>query len=253
MPQSAANLETSAFQRILVLGIPRAGKTTTCAVSLTETYGNGYVVVCGDKSSLEPAARRVKGFEFDIVRDESDMETVLQLAREGIAREDNPYKWVMVDDLTIYADWLESSLKEASIRQQQAKGNPSAEPNGMRVYNEYKTRLCNLAGRFCDLKCHVVFTGHYQEAPSAMSAQRKRPGVGVWPMLTGQAAQALPLRFRDVIFLEKEEGGRRVFTINPTGVFTPAGCRSIDKDDLIIEASFEAFEQAQKENIIQES
>lgn len=214
--------------------------TTTSVMSLAETYGKGYVVCCGDKNALEPAQRRTKDFAFDIVRDENDMETVIQISRDGVSG--GEYHWVLIDDLTVYAMWLENELREQSARR-----NKTGEADMRQVSPAYCQRLCSLVGRFCDLKAHVVFTGHYQEAPTTLSGQRKKTGFGVWPLLMGQARDQVPLRIRDTIFMEKEEGGRRVFNLNPTGVYTPAGCRSVDQDDLTIDASFKELERVQAE------
>lgn len=241
MPREAADLEISLFQRVLLIGMAGSGKTTTCVASLAECYGKGYVVCCGDQNSLEPARRRTKNFAWDIVRDENDMEAVISLAREGVDR--NEYHWILVDDLTVYAsDFLEPALREASARR-----NKNNEPDARQFSPAYCQRLCSLVGRFCDLKAHVVFTGHYQEFPTTLAGQRAKTGFGIWPLLMGQAKDQVPLRFRDVIFMEKEEGGRRVFCLNPTGVYTPSRCRSVDQDDLTIDASFKELERVQAE------
>lgn len=242
MPQAAAVLEGESWHRMLVLAAAKCGKSTTITTSLAEAYGFGYVVLCGDRSSLRSASRRTQKFFFDIVRNENNMEAVIKDAREGVKV--GKYGWVFVDDFTLYAATLETDLLD---RTRNSKG----EADGRRAYPEYRQRLGNIVGRFFDLKCHVVFSGHYIEAVQLIEGQRDKTGPGIMPMLTGVAREEIPARFHDVVFMEKrkppKEGGdvRRVWMINPSGVWGP-GCRSID-GTLEIDASFKAFDKAMRE------
>lgn len=250
MPQLATQLEKEGFHRILVLGRAKVGKTTTCINSLVACYGLGYVIACGDKSSLEPAARRTKKFEFDIVRSDEDFEAVLKEAREGVKA--SKYAWLLVDDFTLYAGWLEGILRRQSVRGQLDR-NPGAqnvEPDGRRVYPEYRTRLGNTVGRLFDLKCHIVFTGHYIESGQLLDGQRDKTGEGVMPLLTGAAREEIPARFKDVIFMVRnKKTGDREFLISPAGVFEYAyGARSADGENKTIPADFEAFNDWIKES-----
>jgi AAA domain len=221
MPIAASALEKSTYLRVLLMGAAKCGKTTTSIVSLVNAFGLGYVFVCGDESGLEPAVRRTKKFEYDRIRDENDMETAIKEARKGV--KEGRYKWVLVDDFSLYASWLEGALRDAS-----AAANKSGEPDGRRYWPEYKTRLLNIARRLLDVHVHVIFVTHYIEQGSEIEGQRAKSGVGIVPMIGGSAREELPALFKDVVFMEKGKADdSRVFKINPQGVWGP-GCRSID-------------------------
>ena len=220
MPIAASSLERELFLRVLLMGAAKSGKTTSTITSLAP-LGLGYVFVCGDKSGLEPAYRRTTKFEFDLIRSENDMETAIKEAKKGV--KENKYKWICVDDFSLYASWLEGALRDASAAQ-----NKSGEPDGRRYWPEYKTRLLNIVRRLIDAPCHVVFVTHYMEQSQEIDGQRAKSGVGIVPMIGGSAREELPALFKDVIFLEKgKEKDSRIFKINPEGVWGP-GCRSID-------------------------
>jgi hypothetical protein len=239
MPQAAATLERESFHRILILAAPKAGKTTTITIALAEAYGNGYVIECGDKSSLLTASKFTLKFKYDIVRTENSMEACLKDAREGVKT--GQFAWIFVDDFTLYASYLEGDLCDRSR-------NSKGEPDGRRYWPEYRQRLNNIVGRLFDIKAHIVFSGHYIEAPQLIDGQREKTGVGIMPMLAGAAREEIPARFHDVIFMEKrkpkkEEGpSQRIWMINPSGVWGP-GSRSVD-GTLEIDASFKAFDKA---------
>lgn len=232
MPQAASALEREQFLRALVMGSAKIGKSTSIIVSLATAVGPGYVLCCGDKSGMAPAARRTKLFSFDIVRDENDMEACLKEARRGV--KEGEYKWVFVDDVSLYASFLEGALRDAS-----AAASKKNEPDGRRYWPEFKQRLLNIPRRMFDLKAHVIFTSHFIEAGPEIDGQRAKTGRGIMPMIGGSAREELPALFQDVIFMEKEDNGRRVFQVNPEGVWGP-GCRSADGTHTI-DADFGAF------------
>lgn len=242
MPQDAGSLEKESYLRALVLGFAKVGKSTTCISSLSAAFGMGYVICCGDKSGMAPAARRTKKFVFDIVRDEEDMEACIKEARRGV--KEAGHKWIFVDDFSLYCSFLEGALRAAS-----AAKNKSGEPDGRRWSPEFKTRVLNIAGRLFDIKAHVVFASHYIEQSGEIedketgTRQRAKSGLGIIPMIYGSAREELPARFQDVLFLEKiaEKGkeDRRVFQVNPVGVWGP-GSRSADGTHTI-DADFGVF------------
>jgi hypothetical protein len=224
MPQAAMSLEKDSFLRVLLLGNAKSGKSTCSIVSLVAAVGPGYVFCCGDKSGMAPAARKTKKFSFDLVRDENDMEACLKEGRRGV--KEGEYKWVLVDDFSLYASFLEGALRDAS-----ASANSKGEPDGRRYWPEYKQRLLNIVRRTFDIKAHVVFISHYIESGPEIDGQRAKTGRGIMPMVGGSAREELPALFPDVLFMEKivEKGkdDRRVFQVNPEGVWGP-GSRSAD-------------------------
>jgi hypothetical protein len=220
MPIAASALERETYLRVLLMGPAKIGKSCASIASLAHTFGLGYVFVCGDKSGLEPVLRRTKKFECDLVRDENSMETAIKEAKRGV--KEGKYKWIVVDDFSLYASWLEGALRDAS-----ALANKSGEPDGRRYWPEYKTRLLNVARRLLDANAHVVFVSHYISQSQEIDGQRAKSGNGIVPMIGGAAREELPALFKDVIFMEKGKDDSRVFKVNPLGVWGP-GCRSID-------------------------
>jgi hypothetical protein len=236
MPQAASSLERESFLRVLLMGFAKVGKSRSTITSLCEAVGPGYVLCCGDKSGMAPAARITKLFSFDIVRDENDMEACIKESRRGV--KDGDYKWVFVDDYSLYASWLCEALRDKS-----ASANKSGEPDGRRYYPELKNRLLNIPRRLFDVKAHVVFASHWISPSAEIEGQKAKSGQGVMPMIPGAAREELPALFNDVLFMEKlvEKGkdDRRVFQVNPEGVWGP-GCRSTD-GVATIDAHFGAF------------
>ena len=243
MPQIAEAIGRDPYLHVLLLGAAKGGKSTCTITSLANAVGAGYVLCCGDKSGMAPAARKTKKFSFDIVRDENDMEACLKEARRGV--KENEYKWVFVDDFSLYASFLEGALRDAS-----AAANKSGEPDGRRYWPEYKNRLLNIPRRLFDLKCHVVFASHFIESGPEIDGQRAKTGRGIMPMIGGSAREELPALFQDVLFMEKlsEKGreDRRVFQVNPEGVWGP-GSRSADGTHTI-DADFGAFMRLAKDS-----
>lgn len=237
MPHAASDIGKLTFIRALVLGGPKQGKSTCCIVSLAKAFGTGYVMCCGDKTGMAPAARRTDKFTYDLIRDETDMDGAIKEARDGIKT--SGWKWVFVDDFSLYASFLEGALRDAS-----AAGNPKGEPDGRRYWPEFRQRLLNVPRRLFDLKAHVVFASHYIEQGGEIvdkqsgTRQRAKSGVGIVPMIGGSAREELPALFQDVIFMEKIEA-RRVFQVNPEGVWGP-GSRSVD-GTYTIDADFGEF------------
>jgi hypothetical protein len=201
------------------MGAPKVGKTTATVVSLAERFGNGYVLECGDKSGLAPAMRRTKKFHFDLIRDENEMETAIKEARKGV--KEGRYKWIVMDDYSLFGTWLEGALRDASAAQ-----NKSGEADGRRYWPQYKTTILNIVGRLLSCDAHVVFVSHFIEQSPEIDGQRAKSGRGILPMFGGSVREELPARFVDVIFMDKEKD-KRVFKVNPEGVWGP-GCRSVD-------------------------
>jgi hypothetical protein len=219
MPIAASALEREMFLRVLLTGSAKIGKSTSTIVSLAK-FGHGYVFCCGDKSGMEPATRQTKKFEFDLVRDENDMESSLKEARKGV--KEGRYKWLVMDDYSLYGSWLEGALRDASAAQ-----NKSGEADGRRYWPEYKQRILNIARRLLDVNAHVVFISHYISPGQEIDGQRAKSGIGILPMFGGSVREELPALFKDVIHMEKGKDNSRIFKINPEGVWGP-GCRSID-------------------------
>jgi hypothetical protein len=242
MPQDASALGNDSFDRVLILGEPHHGKSTSVVASAAESFGPGYVLNCGKKSGLQDAARRNSKFKWDLIRDENQMEDALKEARRGA--KDGNYKWVVIDDYNLYACWLEVALEDQT---RNAKG----EADGRRFWREYRKRLVNILIRCFDIRAHFYCISHFIETGGGLiDGQTEKTGYGVAPLFAGAARKEIPGMFGDVVFLapHSKEPGKRSFFINPVGVFGPSclsarGTHEIPAD---VGALHDAFKRADK-------
>lgn len=240
MPQEASVLEREPYDRVLFLGEPHIGKSTSIIGSAAEAFGMGYAINCGKKTGLLDAARRSTKFKFDLVRDEQQMEDALKEARRGC--KEGIYKWIALDDFNLYASWLEVALEDMT---RNAKG----EADGRRFWREYRKKLVNILVRCFDLKAHFYCISHYIETGGGLiENQTEKTGVGVAPLFGGAARKEIPGMFSDVVFMAPstkngKSGGERSFHINPVGVFGPSclsapGTREIEADVGVLHEEF---------------
>lgn len=216
MPQEASALRSEDFDRVLILGEPHCGKSTSVTASAAEAFGVGYVINCGKKMGLADAGRRTSKFKWDLVRDENQMEASIKEARQGC--KDGTYKWVMLDDFNLYASWLECALEDET---RNAKG----EADGRRFWREYRKRLVNILMRLFDIRGHFYCVSHYMETGGGLiEGQTDKNGYGVAPMFAGAARKEIPGMFADVIMMmpKTKDPSMRSFFINPVGVFGPS-------------------------------
>lgn len=242
MPRESASLEREAYDRVWFLGDPRIGKSTAVVSSAAKAFGMGYVINCGRDTGLLEASRRAK-FRFDVIRDEAQMEDALREARRGC--KDGAYKWVVWDDMNLYASWLENALEDQT---RNAKG----EPDGRRFWREYKKRICNILLRLQDFKAHVYVISHYIETGGGLiEGQTDKVGHGIVPLLGGAARKEAPGAFNgDIVFMgmSTQKKGERSFFVNPVGVYGPAcvsllGTHELEPDVGVLH---EAFKKANK-------
>lgn len=217
MPIDSKDLVGSSYLRLLVMGPPKVGKSTTCIGSAPP--GGVYVINSDDKYSLRPATK-VREFQCDHVlgNELQGIENALKEARTGV--KEARYQTIVWDTITKYAGRVEDVFANATIG---AKG----EPDGRRYWPAYKKHLHGIIDRLFALKAHVIVTAHYIEQSGVMiDGQIAKQGNGIVPALGGTARASIPAEFQDVVFLEMRPGGKRVFVTSSDGVFGP-GCRSL--------------------------
>lgn len=244
MPHKASELQREEFDRVWVLGEPHIGKSTTVAATAAKAFGLGYVINCGKKTGLADAQRRTTKFEYDIVRDEKQMDEAIKVGRNGC--KDGIYKWVMLDDFNLYASWLEGALEDESR-------NSKGEADGRKFWREYRKRLVNILIRLMDIRGHFYCVSHFVEySAQTIDGQMEKNGVGIAPMFAGAARKELPGMFADIVLMrpDPDDDSQRVFSINPKGVYGPSclslpGTRDIDAD---MGKLHEAFVSSSKTN-----
>jgi hypothetical protein len=247
MPQEASALEREPYDRVLVLGQPHHGKSTSVVGSAAAAFGMGYVINCGKKTGLLDAARRSQRFQWDLIRDEAQMESALKEARVGC--KEGRYKWVAIDDYNLYASWLEVALEDQT---RNAKG----EADGRRFWREYRKRLINILIRCFDFKAHFYCISHYIETGGGLiEGQTEKTGIDVAPLFAGGARKEIPGMFADIIFMapSSKNPERRSFYINPVGVYGPSclsapGTREIDADVGLLHDEFRKASKQQRQS-----
>jgi len=216
--------------------------STSVVSSAAEAFGMGYVLNCGKKSGLTDAARQNGKFKWDLVRDEMQMEEAIKEARRGA--KDGTYKWIVIDDYSMYASWLEVALEDQT---RNAKG----ESDGRRFWREYRKRLINVLVRCFDFKAHVYVISHFIETGGMLiDGQTEKTGVGIAPLFAGAARKEIPGMFGDIVFMapNTKDRSKRSFFINPVGVYGPS-CLSADgtsEIDADVGALHEEFKKKSK-------
>jgi hypothetical protein len=243
MPQESSSLEREAYDRVLVLGEPHIGKSTSVVSSAVDAFGPGYVLNCGKKTGLLDASRKSK-FVFDTIRDDRQMEDALKEARVGA--KEGRYKWIVVDDFSMYASWLEAGLED---RTRNAKG----EADGRRFWREYRKQLVNIVVRCFDMKAHFYCISHFIETGGGLiEGQTEKTGYGVLPLLGGAARKEIPGMFGDIVFMapDSKDSSKRSFFVNPTGVYGPSCLSATGTQEISahVGALHEAFKRADKSN-----
>jgi hypothetical protein len=245
----ASDLERDPYLRVLLMGPPKCGKTSTCVAT---SPGPVAVLLCEADSALRGAKRHSPSadhFGFIRVKGWNSMMKGLEEVKEAI-KEDG-VKTVIVDPLSDFAAELEA---ECLMATDNGRG-----PDGRRAYPEYNKRLRHLLERLFALKAHLIVISHYIEVgggevqPEGGGSPTPREGEGIVPLLAGKARALVSAKFTDVIWMDirrdgpKETGGR-VFVTAPQGVWGP-GCRSLDGSTVLpanITKLIEVFDLVEK-------
>lgn len=228
MPLPASALERDEFLRLLLMGVPKSGKTTMVVAS---SPGPVRVLLCEGDSALNGARRHspewVKHGDFERIKGWKSMADAIQVAKEDAKK--GVIKTLVVDPLSDFAAVLEEDLLAATDN---GKG-----PDGRRAYPEYVRRLRHLVEQLFRIPCHVVVISHYIEVgggevqPDGGGEPTPRTGEGIVPLLAGKARALIAAKFNDVVWFDIRKG-ERILETGPTGRWGP-GCRSLDGVQII--------------------
>jgi AAA domain len=229
--KKASDIASADWMRLLVLGAPKTGKTTCCVATAEPPV---FVINCDDQYSLRPALRAwraagrpdeefawqmgVEPIGLDGEPNERTLQTMqnaLVEAHRGVRA--GEYNTVVWDTMTAYAMQTERVYLNATDT---GKG-----PDGRRAWPQYEQNLRSCVGRLLQLDAHVIVIAHYIDVGSGLidpDAQVEKQGRGIVPLLGGKARATIPALFQDVLFFEKLASGKRVFQVNPQGVWGPA-------------------------------
>lgn len=222
MALSASELERDRFIKVLLMGPPKAGKST-CAVATSP--GPVRVFLCESDSALQSVRRFKDDFTFERTRTHEAMLEATYEARRDIKK--GRIKTLVVDPLSTMA----AKLEEHCLKVTRTSSNAE---NPMKAYPMYGRILRQITEQLLDLKCHVIVITHYIEVGSSESLDgTPQTGEGIVPMLAGKARATLSAAFPDVVWMDIQKG-KRVLVTGPQGAWGP-GCRSL-KDTTIIPA-----------------
>lgn len=216
MPRPASDIESSSFMRLLVLGSPKSGKTTTI---LKSAIGTSYVINSDDEFSLRPALQFTDDFEYDVALGDKlpEIEKCIHYAKEGA--KEGKYQTIFWDSITKYCWRAEEVFAKATE-------NGAGEADGRRYHPKFRKHVMNILDRLFAIPAHVIVSAHWADVGgAAIGDQLDKDGDGIAPMLPGQLRVHVPAAFQDVVFLEKK-GDVRSFITSSSGVWGP-GCRNL--------------------------
>lgn len=213
MPIPASALDKSGFLRLLVMGVPKVGKT---AAAVTTSPRPVYVLNCEADDALTYAKERYNSFEFDRIKGWNSMTQALLDAKK--MAEAGKVKTVVVDPLSDFGAHLEEECLALTDT-----GNG---PDGRRAYPEFNKRIRHVLEKLFMLPCHVIVITHYIETGGEIDGQTAKTGEGIVPLLPGKARALVAAKFNDVVWMDFVKG-ERVIVTGPMGKWGP-GCRNID-------------------------
>jgi len=217
---SSDDLKGDDYQRVLMMGPVKTGKTTTVVAT---SPGPVAVLLCEDEAALK-GARRNSDKPFDIEKI-SSFDKMLKAIQE--VKNAGKYKTCVVDPFSNFAYYLENVLREQH------------DNDARRWSPEYNNRLDHIVEQLFRLPMHVVVISHYIETGGEIDNQLAKTGEGIMPLLAGKARVLIPAKFNDVVWFDylapkkdtrqpwdEEPYNGRVIVTGPNGRWGP-GCRSV--------------------------
>jgi hypothetical protein len=215
----ASELAIGQRLRVLLLGAPKIGKTGMCVAS---SPGPVRVFLCESDSALQFASALRPDFSFARTPTHDVMlEEMLQTRKD--ARKGR-VKTLIVDPMTSLAARLEDYCYRVTPKDRNGNDQP------MKVYPMYKRILRQLCEQLLDLPCNVIVIMHYIEKGEIQlgaggTQGTARSGEGIVPNLAGAAREDIPALFPNIIWMDYENGKRRIVT-GSQGLWGP-GCRGL--------------------------
>lgn len=224
MPVAAEDLDFESRLRILLLGQPKAGKSSAV---ISTSPGPVRVLLCEDISALREAKRRSpKGhFDVELIGGWNSMQKAISEAKEDAAA--GTIKTLVIDPLSDFADRVLLEMLEKTK-------TSNGQEDGRKAYPETTKRLKHLTEQLFALPCHVVVICHHMVTGGDGEGLEKT-GQGIVPLLPGASRAIIAARFSDVIWFDlrvvegKEE---RSLVTGPQGAWGP-GCRSLKTTEVL--------------------
>ena len=223
MPRAASSVVANPFLRVVILGAPKSGKTTSVVTTCPKPC---YVIESdGSEAHLQGAVRITKDFEFDLVTNSGELDKAINTAVAGVKRPEGGYQTVVLDTLSSLAQLIEAEeLKKAN-------------DDGRRAYSQYARKLRHIVRTLFALPCHVVICSHFISMGDGIDGKPKQ-GIGIFPLLAGSARESVAALCPDMLMLELRKDGSRVFIANPQGAWG-AGMKSIAAQNVELPADIQ--------------
>lgn len=204
MARGPDDIKGDRYVRMLLLGMPKSGKTT---MAVGSSPGPKRIILCENDQALVPAKRVARDFTYDLVTDHDSMTSAILSAKRAV--KDGEIKTVIVDPLSAYGVLL---LDQAMV---------AHNDDGRRAYPMVERQVCQVIDQLLAIQAHVIVISHY----ISKEGDDNKVGDGMVPLLPGQKLQKLvPSKFNDVVWFDYDaKNNRRILKINPKGVFGPSG------------------------------
>ena len=237
MPIAASSLEASTFLRMLVMGVPKKGKSTHV---ISTAPGPVRVLLCEDDSALLGARRETKGFDYERVRNWNDMMKFTVEAKRDA--KEGKIKTVVVDPLNMWADRLMGECVEATKTKE---GNE----DGRKAHPEFTKRIKHACDLLMTIPAHLIVITHFMEVGGDDGSDKPKHGRGIVPLMPNTASRtAIHAMFFDVVWFDvavkdKPSFNNRIFVTGADAC--GPGCRTLPNAG-IMPAHIAQFIEAQK-------
>lgn len=226
MPIPSSSLEHDSFLRMLLMGVPKGGKTTH---AIATAPGPVRVLLCENDSALRGAKREGASFDFERVKGWDTMSKFVVEAKRDA--KEGKIKTVVVDPLNVFADAL---LEECLASTKSKEGNE----DGRKAHPEFTRRIKHIIALMQTIPAHLVVISHYMEVGGGDDNDKPKSGRGICPLMPNMASRtAVAAMFYDVVWFDqasKDQAGHngRIFVTGPDGAWG-VGCRSLSKNEIL--------------------
>lgn len=216
MPRQSSDLGAQFWARLLVLGAPKSGKTTTC---ITTAPGPVYVINSDDEYSLRPASAHGGSFAYDNAygneRGLQAIDLALKEAHRGVHAKQ--YTTIVWDTITRYSARAEAMFEDASR-------SASGQADGRKFWPAHRKHILQCVDRLLALPAHVIILAHYQDKYRDQEGNAPPVREGIVPALGGKLSADVPGLLSDVVYMDRDpQTGDRYFACSSRGVYGPGG------------------------------
>jgi AAA domain-containing protein len=227
MPIPADSLEHDQFLRMLLMGIPKGGKSSHAIATAPSPVR---VLLCESDSALIGAKRESNKFDFERVSGFGSMTKFIVEAKRDA--KEGKIKSLVVDPLNMFADTL---FEECLAASKSDAGNE----DGRKAHPEFTRRIKHVINLLMTIPAHLVVVSHYMEVGGGDDNDKPKYGRGICPLMPNMASRtAVAAMFYDVVWFDQAKAtepnhyNNRIFVTGPDGAWG-VGCRSLSKNEIL--------------------